>query len=227
MARLAAISPHLGDAVLSCGGTLARHVAQGYEVVLVTVCSGGDALAPRRAADQAAADALDCLGAVHLGLEPAELRGYVDLAAFHGLREDDEAPAVARGVLAVALARLAPDLVLAPIGLGGHVDQELTNRALDALGLPRLRWVDLPYALGRTAGAPLGAGEPVVVPIAEQLDAKLAAAEHYDRGIGPRLAAYASAEGERLGADGPVELLLSPPAQGAGGGLTLGDATRP
>lgn len=34
------ISPHLDDAALSCGGAIARHVADNQRVLVVTVCSG-------------------------------------------------------------------------------------------------------------------------------------------------------------------------------------------
>src|SRR4029079_17024646 len=98
-------------------------------------------------------------------------------------------------VLAIALGRLEPDLVLAPLGLTGHVDHLVVERALDELGLPRLRWIDLPYALRRTAGAPLGAGEVVAVPASdEHLAAKIAAAPAYPDTHPERLAARDGAE---------------------------------
>jgi hypothetical protein len=88
------------------------------------------------------------------------------------------------------------------------VDHLVVERALDDLDLPRLRWVDLPYALRRTPGAPLGAGELVAVPTGEDhLAAKLAASSAYGAEL-ERLAAHATAEGDRLGAGGPVELLV-------------------
>ena len=100
--------------------------------------------------------------------------------------------------------RLGPDLVLAPLGLTGHVDHLVVERALDELGMPRLRWLDLPYALRRTPGAPLGAGEVVAVPAGDaHLAAKLTAAAAYPDAEPERLAAHAVAEGERLGAGGP------------------------
>ena len=75
-----------------------------------------------------------------------------------------------------------------------------------------MRWLDLPYALRRTAGAPLGAGEVVAVPTAEaHLAAKLDAASAYGAET-DRLAAHAVTEGERLGVGGPVEILVQRPA---------------
>ncbi len=203
MSRIVAVTPSLADAVLSAGATLARHAAEGHEVL--AVCLFGVDGDPD---DAAAAETLGLSGVVHLGGTPAAGRGYGgELDAYAGLRAGDDAPKVAATGLAIALGRLHPDLLLAPLGLSGHVDTLVTAAALDELELPRLRWVDLPYALRRTPGGPLGAGELVVVPAGEHLDAKVAAAGAYGA-EGERLAEYAAAEGERLGAGGPVEVLL-------------------
>jgi LmbE family N-acetylglucosaminyl deacetylase len=198
---IVAVAPTLSDAVQSAGATLARHAADGQPVVVISVFTrDGDA------ADAAAAEALGLAGVVHLAVDPATARGYDE--AHDGLRAGDDAPKIAASVLAIALGRLEPDLLLAPLGLTGHVDHLVVERALDDLDLPRLRWVDLPYALRRTPGAPLGAGEVVAVPAGDDhLAAKLAASASYGAEL-DRLAAYAVAEGERLGTSGPVELLL-------------------
>jgi hypothetical protein len=189
--------------VQSAGATLHRHAADGHVVVVVAVFSrDGDA------DDAAAAEALGLAGVVHLALDPATERGYAIDRVHDGLRAGDDAPKVAASVMAIAMGRIEPDLILAPLGLTGHVDHVVVERALDELGLPRLRWVDLPYALRRTPGAPLGAGELVAVPAGDDnLAAKLAAAAALGADV-ERLAAHAVAEGERLGAGGPVELLV-------------------
>lgn len=204
MSRIVAVAPTLADAVHSVGATLARHAADGHPVVAVAVFSReGDP------DDAVAADALGIAGVVHLAADPAGLRGYGEGPEAHdGLREGDDTVKTVAAVLAIALGRLEPDLVLSPLGLTGHVDHVVVERALDELGLPRLRWLDLPYALARTPGAPLGAGEVVAVPAGDApLAAKLAAAAAYGSNV-ERLARHAVAEGERLGAGGPVEVLL-------------------
>jgi LmbE family N-acetylglucosaminyl deacetylase len=200
---IVAVAPTLSDAVQSAGATLHRHAAGGHPVVVVSVFSrDGDT------DDAAAAEALGLAGVVHLALDPATERGYAIDRVHDGLRAGDDAPKVAASVLAIAMGRLEPDLILAPLGLTGHVDHLVVDRALDELGLPRLRWVDLPYALRRTPGAPLGAGEIVAVPAQDDdLTAKLTAAAAFGADV-ERLASYAVAEGERLGAGGPVELLV-------------------
>ena len=202
MSRVVAVTPRLSDAVQSCGATLARHAAEGHDVVALCVfTSGGD---PR---DERAATALAIHPAVHFAVDDAAARGYTGHARHDGLRPDDDAPKVAGAGLAVALARIEPDLVLAPLGLGGDVDHEVVSRALDELDVGRLRWLDLPFALARTPGAPLGAGEVVVVPAGEHLAAKLEAASAYGADV-ERLERHAREEGERTGAGGPVELLV-------------------
>ncbi len=204
---IVAVTPTLSDAVQSAGATLHRHAAGGHPVIVVSVFSqdGGPE-------DAAAATALGLAGVVHLALDPAPARGYPEDRAHDGLRPDDDAPKVAASILALALGRLHPDLILAPLGLTGHVDHLVVQQALDELELPRLRWLDLPYALRRTAGAPLGAGEVVAVPASEtHLAAKLEAASAYGAET-DRLAAHAVSEGERLGAGEPVEILVRPAA---------------
>jgi hypothetical protein len=201
---IVAVAPTLADAVQSAGATLARHAAEGHPVVVVSVfTTDGDP------DDAAAAAALGLAGVVHLALDPAAERGYAPDRRHDGLRQGDDAPKVAASVMAVALGRLEPDLILAPLGLTGHVDHVVVEQALDELELPRLRWLDLPYALRRTPGAPLGAGEVVAVPASEEhLAAKLAAAAPYAGAEPDRLARHAHDEGARLGAGGPVEILV-------------------
>lgn len=204
MTTIVAVAPTLSDAVQSAGATLHRHAAEGHPVVVVSVFTrDGD---PDAAA---AARALGLSGVVHLALEPAAQRGYEHLAAHDGFRAGDEDTAkVAASVLAIALGKLEPDLILAPLGLTGHVDHLVVERALDELELPRLRWLDLPYALRRTPGAPLGAGEVVAVPASDAALAAKAEAAQLLGGDATRLTEHAAAEGERLGAGGPVEILV-------------------
>jgi LmbE family N-acetylglucosaminyl deacetylase len=211
VSRIVAVTPQLSDAVLSVGATLARHVADGHDVMAVSVFGRQG-----REPDTRAADTLGLAGVVHLAVDPAPARGYDDdaTAPYDGLHAGDDAPKVAGAVMAVALAQLQPDLILAPLGLSGHVDHLVVQSALDELGLPRLRWVDLPFALHRTPGATLGAGDVIVVPVAEHLETKLAAAGHYGADL-ERLARHAAEEGARRGLDGPAEVLVRRPAPDA------------
>lgn len=210
MSRIVAVAPTLGDVVQSVGGTLARHARQGDEVIVATVFEP-ESGAPERAE---ALRTLGIGGLVTVGLPAAGDRGYdgPGPSGHDGARESDEAPMAAAAALALALGRLEPALVLAPLGLPGHVDAAIIADALRALSVPTLRWVDLPYGLRRTAGAPLGAGEVIAVPIGAHLDDKVAASALVGAADAERLRDHAVAEGERLGAGEPVELLLGPPA---------------
>ena len=208
MSRIVAVTPRLSDAVLSCGATLARHAAEGHEVValcLFGAAGGSD--------DEEAARLLGLGGVIHVTIDAAAERGYEGhLATYRGVDPADEAPRLAVAALALAIDRLAPDLVLAPLGLGGDVDHEVTKAALETLAVDRLRWLDLPYALSRTPGAPLGAGDVVAVPIAEQLPTKLAACALYaDAAVVARIEEHARDAGRRAGADEPLELFTSRP----------------
>ncbi len=210
MSRIVAVTPRLSDAVLSCGATLARHAAEGHEVVALCLfgAAGG--------ADDEAARHLGLGGVIHVTIDAAAQRGYEGhLGTYKGVDEADEAPRLAVAALALSIDRLAPDLVLAPLGLGGDVDHDVTLAALETLEVDRLRWLDLPYALSRTPGAPLGAGELVAVPVGEHLDAKLAACALYaEPAVVDRIEDHARDAGRRAGADEPLELLLSRPGGG-------------
>lgn len=186
MSRIVAVAETLADAVQSVGGTLACHAADGHEVVVIAL------FARASARDAAVVHALGLTGVVGAGAE---------LPAGHG--NGTPVPE-----LAVTIAQVRPDLILAPLGLTGTPAAAAVTAALDELDLPRLRWVDLPYALSRTPGAPLGAGELLAVPVAAGLAAKHAACDLLGLGTGERLTGHAHAEGRRLGAGGPVELLL-------------------
>jgi LmbE family N-acetylglucosaminyl deacetylase len=169
MPHALALSPHLDDAAFSCGGTLARLAREGWEVTVCTAFTrsvpaptgfalacqldkglpaGADYMAMRRAEDVAACAAL---GARPLWLDFAEAphRGYGSVAALFAapLAADGIVPALSRAI--GALLRPAPDLLLAPQAVGGHVDHVqlvLALRAVLPAGLPVLWWTDFPYA---------------------------------------------------------------------------------
>ena len=84
---------------------------------------------------------------------------------------------------------MQPDLVLAPQGLGNHVDHQhviaAANRSFPAATLAYYR--DTPYAIRQPGAAPHAAvptGEPSTVPIDTVLDRKILAAQAYASQIG-------------------------------------------
>ena len=156
------VSPHLDDAVLSCGGGIARLTREGVRVPVVTVFTAdqplGEPLSPlakrshaswgvgdqpfavRRAEDRSA---LGLLGAkaVHLGLLDAMYRRTPSGAAQYG---DPLAAPTADDVehflprLAAALRDSPPAAssrarVFCPAGTGGHVDHVLVRRAVEQI----------------------------------------------------------------------------------------------
>ena len=165
------LSPHLDDAVLSCGGQIAGQTRAGERVTVVTAFAGDppsplsifagllherwglgdDAPAARRAEDRAA---LALLGAVPLHWElpdciyrtaPDGTPLYPDPAALWGPLQ------AADGSLADGLARRIATLpetatLWAPLGAGGHVDHCLLRRAAEAAGRPLYCYEEYPYA---------------------------------------------------------------------------------
>jgi LmbE family N-acetylglucosaminyl deacetylase len=170
MPRAIAFSPHLDDAVFSCGGTLGRLARMGWTVTVCTAftrsvpqptgfalaCQLDKRLAPdvdymalRRAEDAAACTVLGAQP-YWLDLPEAPHRGYEDVQALFAppQRMDAIAAPLTRALLPMLDA--GPDLVLAPQAVGGHVDHVVLVRALRAVlppGLPVLWWTDFPYSL--------------------------------------------------------------------------------
>ncbi len=178
-AAVLVMSPHLDDAVLSCGALLA-HLAGRHPVTVATVFTaaapppwslparrqlralGGidaeDFFARRRAEDR---DVLTGMGvaAVHLGFRDALFRRGRRGPAYPTFRFD-----AARGRVATCDATLAAEVsarvagvvpagvVLAPLGVGRHVDHLITRRAARELGGPAqvVYYSDFPYS--QTAG---------------------------------------------------------------------------
>jgi len=238
-----AVSPHLDDAVFSAGGVLAGLAAGGYAVSLVTAFTGSvaeptgfalrcqtergippevDYMALRRVEDRRAAELLGLAEAVHLDLPEAPHRGYHSPdALFHRVRPGDDAAARVAAALGPVLDARRPDLVLAPLGVGAHVDHLVVGEALAWLDhpAPLVRWRDVPSALREPATKPRT--DERGIPIDGHLDRKLAACAAYGSQLGfafggeermrEQLSAFAHAEGTRLGVDGPAEALVEPP----------------
>jgi LmbE family N-acetylglucosaminyl deacetylase len=172
-----AISPHLDDAAFSAGGTIAMLAARGWLVTVATVFTASvpdpqgfalacqldkglspdvDYMALRREEDRAACERL---GAVPrwLGWQEAPHRGYGSAAALFGpLRPGDRIDHA--DTLESIMREAGPDLVLAPQGLGGHVDHVQLVRRLLSMGLAPsvLWWRDFPYSARKQVAEPFG-----------------------------------------------------------------------
>jgi LmbE family N-acetylglucosaminyl deacetylase len=170
------LSPHLDDIAFSCGGLVWEMVNQGASVEIWTICAGEpaesdlsplaiklheswglglDAVRIRREEDLEACS--------NLGAEPRHFQ-YLDCIyrksisggfiykngsdIFGGLDQEE-------GDLITDLSRLLldelpeePNLV-APLGIGNHVDHQLTRKAANRLDLPLQFYADYPYARER------------------------------------------------------------------------------
>lgn len=203
------LSPHLDDAVFSCGGRIALQVRQGLSLWVVTVFSGSptgplsdfarllhagwglegeDAPAVRRKEDR---EALALLGAaaVHWDFEDCVYRRtpdgrwlYPDWASLWGPIAPEEAALTE--ALAQRLGALPPSAVwVVPLGAGRHVDHRHLRRAVEMTGRACLYYEDYPYADDEGAVAEaLGEGkwESEVIFLDEVLlEAKIAAALRY------------------------------------------------
>ena len=176
------LSPHLDDVALSCGGLLWEQATQGLTVSIWTVCagdppdggvspyaaslhtrwgSGVEAVSLRRSEDAASCQQINAAYR-HLSVPDCIYRKggdsggwlYVsDSALFGGLHGDD-LPLVAALSAELAATLPKPAALVCPLALGGHVDHQLTRRAVEQLlGRPGIAtgwslwyYADFPYA---------------------------------------------------------------------------------
>jgi LmbE family N-acetylglucosaminyl deacetylase len=153
------LSPHLDDAVLSCGGLIYRQAAAGANVVIVTFFTADlpphapvSPLAERNhrmwrlpsapfsarcEEDEAAMSAL-CAKALHLGLLDAMYRTdsngrplYTQKTVGIPVHPYDTAVLGPHLFLHIqhVIRQLAPDQIFCPLGIGGHVDHQLVKSA--------------------------------------------------------------------------------------------------
>jgi LmbE family N-acetylglucosaminyl deacetylase len=194
------LSPHLDDAALSCGGQIYERTRQGERVLIVTVAAGDVPAAPlselarlhherwqlvadtvqrRREEDILACQILgadyrhwslpDCIYRRHPQTnEPL----YTTLDAIFGSVRAAESGLVAQ--LARQMAGLPPAAqVYAPLGVGGHVDHQLTRQAAEiCYGRSLTYYEDYPYvAMAGTLAKVIAPDDtrwqPTTVPLSE------------------------------------------------------------
>ena len=214
------LSPHLDDAAFSCGGTMAVLADAGWRVVMATAftrsilpatgfalaCQLDKGLAPdldymalRRDEDRAAAA---LLGAEPrwLDLPEAPHRGYASAPALFGpVRDGDDVWRPLAAHIDALVQELRPELVLAPQGLGEHVDHRQTIRAVlhAAATAPLAFYRDTPYAIRNHAAVrnvTIPALEDSRVAIAAGLARKVAASCAYGSQIGFQFGGRAETE---------------------------------
>ena len=167
------LSPHLDDVIYSCGGLIWEQTLAGEAVEIWTICAadppdeplspfaetlhqnwglGKNAVQVRREEDRKASQIvgavpryfsyLDCIyrksdtGNYYYlsdqelfgGLDPGEANLIITLTE----ELKDQLPAAAR--------------IVVPLGIGNHVDHDLTRKAASRLGIPLYYYADYPYA---------------------------------------------------------------------------------
>lgn len=170
------LSPHLDDAVLSCGGVIWEQVQAGNRVEIWTICAGDpppgsltpfaasmhsrwgteeDAISVRRAEDIRAARILGA-DIRHLDLADCIYRRLPGTGEAVIHQEDDlwqplrtEEQPLVQEVIDQLSSRLPQTAnLVSPIGIGGHVDHRLTRSAAEGLPNQRNYYADYPYASG-------------------------------------------------------------------------------
>jgi LmbE family N-acetylglucosaminyl deacetylase len=167
------LSPHLDDAVISCGGLIAQQAANGELVSVLTVCAGdpppgplspfarelherwGESSSPiavRRAEDRMACGRLDAV-VVHLDIPDAIYRRGPEGELLYTSESEILGPVhMKEQGLIKHLAGLLEEQcpaefrIYCPLGVGGHVDHRITRRAAECLKVRLWYYHDLPYA---------------------------------------------------------------------------------
>ncbi|GAB4522902.1 MAG: PIG-L family deacetylase [Anaerolineales bacterium] len=174
------LSPHLDDAVYSCGGLIAAQVQAGQHVRILTVCAGdppdahfsplAQTLHARWGTDGFATAAIrreedrracESLGAVWQHADVPDCiyrrspRGeplYTSDEALFGAPAPQEAALLSRICDLLRTAQAEATRLVVPLTLGGHVDHRLVRAAAAGLGCPLWFYADYPYARHAIAG---------------------------------------------------------------------------
>ncbi len=206
------LEPHFDDAALSCGGTIARLVDEGADVLVVTMFGGKpengaelgafaraqharwrveDAVEERLREHRAAMAVLGCAHLV-LSFQDAIYRGarYQSEEALFGPIAEDERP------LVDAISRRLDDFCrqqppvrfYAPLTVGHHVDHQIALAALPSIA-GALLYEDFPYAARNEravaeATARVGAMRQQDIPVGATLSRRIEAIRSYTSQMG-------------------------------------------
>lgn len=166
------LSPHLDDAILSCGGLIHEQVLSKIRVEIWTICAGdppegelsdlaqrlhkewgtgADAPSNRRKED---ISACQLLGARHRHLPFLDciyrqgIKGewiYPSDESIQGdLSSEDNVTIRTLQVFLSSIIR-PDDILVCPLAIGKHVDHQLVRAAIEGLGRTLLYYADLPY----------------------------------------------------------------------------------
>lgn len=162
--RLLFISPHMDDAVLSCGGFIGKLAAYGYPVMVLTLFCGSpegplsplakalhdewklplDAPAIRREEDRRAMELLgvpyfqesfkDCIYRRDPNTQTYAYNDIDEIIGQEGVRESNMIDVIAEN-LSGHLSQNRWDIIYAPLSIGRHVDHQIVNLAVKQIML--------------------------------------------------------------------------------------------
>ncbi len=192
------LSPHLDDAVFSCGGLMAMQDARGEHISVLTVFAGdppdyrisplaaelharwgkaGPPIALRRTEDRLACARLGA-SVVHLEYADAIYRAdeagrplYTSDAELFGPPDSNDTLVIEKLEESLRAIGSQQATIYCPLGYGGHVDHRITRLAAEGLGQPIYYYADFPYAArGRTVPPELGepSGEWRMIPVGDE-----------------------------------------------------------
>jgi LmbE family N-acetylglucosaminyl deacetylase len=150
--RLCIVSPHLDDAVLSCGIRMQRAVAAGDDVLVLNVFTMGTNAVNRRAEEIAAQKVLGAQPFFldELDAPDRDARYKSDIELFHGDFADVPAEVVARVAARIEnfLKNEKADEVVFPLAAGTHIDHRIAYVAGQRIAHPaKSFYEDRPYIL--------------------------------------------------------------------------------
>jgi LmbE family N-acetylglucosaminyl deacetylase len=196
MARHLYLSPHLDDAVFSCGGLIFQQSKQGDEVHIVTICAGQTPLeglsefakelharwegdeSPVQLRRREDRQACTRIGASyqHLEIQDAVYRKDAEGQHLYPTVESIFGPlAVDEDALVENVAGQVEEIfrtgvhLYVPLCFRGHVDHRLTRHSAESLEVPLHYYRDLPYA-ARDFHIPDDLGMPSGVEVIHKLD---------------------------------------------------------
>ncbi len=149
--RLCIVSPHLDDAVLSCGIAMQRARASGGEAVVINIFSAGSGADVRQANDVTAVEMLGGRSVFldELDAPDRDARYKVEREIFYGdfahVAQDYIKHIATR--LERVIAKEKPDQVLFPLGAGTHVDHLVAYEASKLMTGDFAYYEDRPYIL--------------------------------------------------------------------------------
>lgn len=159
--RLVVVSPHLDDAVFSCGSLIAA-VALVTQVLVVTVCAGAPEGVEAAPLDRAAGFGTAMEAILARRREDEEACGRLGADVVHlDVFDQQYAPEKTADEIRAALLPVTATAgtFLVPVGIR-HVDHVLVARALR--GRADLAYAELPYRALWPEQVPTGLGDPVL-----------------------------------------------------------------